>query len=419
MHKERQSTTTRHSSKRGKTRPKHRKKTNNTAQNQQTHHSTAEHQTAQRNRSQHKNATRHGHAKQQDAPRPSTTQTKTARTTTERQGTTQKKKAENIAARDNRTQQEQPNKTKRNTAPDSKAREPSQTQACHTAPGETHNAPQTAPPTAPHTSASHSHRHRNRPRTAQRAKKKNNKQGSGKENKNQAPRTKPKGGARKSNKAGGGKKKRKKKRGGGALDAKAQGTPGQKTRDTGDNGGAQTKEEPETKGHSKLGNPSPEGAEQRRRTKRPQEKVRRTRTRPGGRPARPGQGEHAHAHTRGTRAWRPPTRKGRSSRPHETALVHRPSPPSRSPGLTPERPARDNPERVRRRASPEPLPRQGPAAGTKSPVLGRPPRALCSRPVKPGAQAPGMGKGTTASGKPTGAPRATGPNEARGTNTGP
>ena len=39
-----------------------------------------------------------------------------------------------------------------------------------------------------------------------------------------------------------------------------------------------------------------------------------------------------------------------------------------------------------------------------SPVLGQPPRAPRSRPVKPGAQAPGVGKGTTASGKPTGAP---------------
>ena len=53
-----------------------------------------------------------------------------------------------------------------------------------------------------------------------------------------------------------------------------------------------------------------------------------------------------------------------------------------------------------------------------SPVLGRPPRAPRSHPVKPGAQAPGVGKGTTASGKPTGAPRATGPDEARRTTRG-
>ena len=41
-----------------------------------------------------------------------------------------------------------------------------------------------------------------------------------------------------------------------------------------------------------------------------------------------------------------------------------------------------------------------------SAVLGWPPRAPRSHPVKPGAQAPRVGKGTTASGKPTGAPGA-------------
>ena len=76
--------------------------------------------------------------------------------------------------------------------------------------------------------------------------------------------------------------------------------------------------------------------------------------------------KHAHAHTHGMRAWRPPTRKGRCRRPHETAPVHRPRPPlkdgrygkpdpsvtgsthahhgsARSPRRTPEGPARDNP----------------------------------------------------------------------------
>ena len=94
--------------------------------------------------------------------------------------------------------------------------------------------------------------------------------------------------------------------------------------------------------------------------------MRRTRTRPGGRPARPGQKEQAHAHAHGTRAWRPPTRKGRCRRPHATTPVHRPSPLSnderhgkpdasvtgsthanhrsaRSPRPTPKGPARDNP----------------------------------------------------------------------------
>ena len=43
------------------------------------------------------------------------------------------------------------------------------------------------------------------------------------------------------------------------------------------------------------GHHSPEGAKQSKKTKRPKEKVRRTTTRPGGRPARPGHKEHAHA----------------------------------------------------------------------------------------------------------------------------
>ena len=94
--------------------------------------------------------------------------------------------------------------------------------------------------------------------------------------------------------------------------------------------------------------------------------VRRTITHPGGRPARPGQEGQANAHTHGTRAWCPPTRKGRCRRPLETAPVHQPSPPSnngrhwksdtsvtgsahanhrsaRSQRPTPEGPARDNP----------------------------------------------------------------------------
>ena len=85
------------------------------------------------------------------------------------------------------------------------------------------------------------------------------------------------------------------------------------------------------------------------------------------------------------------------------------------PGTTPSR----GPERVQRGARPAPLPRQGPAAGTKTPVLGRPPHAPRSHPVKPEATAPGVGEGTTATGKRTGAPRATGPDEARRTNAGP
>ena len=123
--------------------------------------------------------------------------------------------------------------------------------------------------------------------------------------------------------------------------------------------GAQTKDQD-------RGKPSQEGAKQSRKTKRPKKKVRRTRTRPRGRLARPGQDRRAHAHTHGTRAWCPLTRKGRCRRPHETAPVHRPSPLStdgrygkpdtsvtgsthanhrsaRSPRPTPEGPAGDKP----------------------------------------------------------------------------
>ena len=84
------------------------------------------------------------------------------------------------------------------------------------------------------------------------------------------------------------------------------------------------------------------------------------------------------------------------------------------PGTTPSR----DPERVRRGGSAARLLGQGPAAGTMSPVLGRPPCAPRSCPANPGLRAPGVGEGTLATGKPTGAPRATGPDEERRTNRG-
>ena len=159
---------------------------------------------------------------------------------------------------------------------------------------------------------------------------------------------------------------------------KAQGTRGRQPGKARDRGGTRQKrtDKPKKKTKKKRarqkqkdqnrGYPRPEEAQQGRRTKQPQENVRRIKTRPGGRPARPGQGEHAHVHTHGTRAWRPPTRKGRCRRRHETAPVHWPSPPSndgrygkpdasvtgsthanrrraRSPRPAPEGPARDNP----------------------------------------------------------------------------
>ena len=53
-----------------------------------------------------------------------------------------------------------------------------------------------------------------------------------------------------------------------------------------------------------------------------------TRPRPRGQPARPGKEGQAHAHTYGTRVWRPPTYKGRCRSPHKRAPVHQPSPSS-------------------------------------------------------------------------------------------
>ena len=87
--------------------------------------------------------------------------------------------------------------------------------------------------------------------------------------------------------------------------------------------------------------------------------------------------------------------------------VHTHKPPQRTPpktdaGTTPSRGAK----RVRRGANPAPLPQQGPAVGTMSPVLGRPPRAPSSRPGNRGAKTPWVAKGTIVSGKPTRAPRA-------------
>ena len=67
---------------------------------------------------------------------------------------------------------------------------------------------------------------------------------------------------------------------------------------------------------------------QRANQERPKERCGAPKRAMEGPPTRPGQAGHAHAHTRGTWAWRPSTRNGRCRRPHETAPVHRPSPPS-------------------------------------------------------------------------------------------
>ena len=91
----------------------------------------------------------------------------------------------------------------------------------------------------------------------------------------------------------------------------------------------------------------------------------------------------------------------------ETTAAHAAQDRSRRdpPGTTSSR----GPQRIRCGPSPVPLPRQGPEAGTMSPVLSRPPIAPHSCPVNIGARVPGVGEGTAATGMPTGAQRATGP----------
>ena len=138
-------------------------------------------------------------------------------------------------------------------------------------------------------------------------------------------------------------------------------------------------------------------------------KVRRAKTRLGGRPARPGQEGRAHAHTLGTRACRPLTRKGSFWLPHETAPVHQPSPPLRpdasvtrsthanhrsasSPRPTPEGPARENqiagPQTGETRSGPSAPASAGASGGHKEP--GSRPASACPAqpPNKSGIESP-------------------------------
>ena len=131
-----------------------------------------------------------------------------------------------------------------------------------------------------------------------------------------------------------GRKKREKKTTGrgrrrkGKQGAKAQGSPGRKPKKARDKEGARKTTKQEEKKRTERGaTPAWRGPSKAERRSGPRKKVRRTRTRPGGRPARPVQDGRAHAHTHGTLAWHPPTRKGRCRISHETAPVHRPSPP--------------------------------------------------------------------------------------------
>ena len=93
----------------------------------------------------------------------------------------------------------------------------------------------------------------------------------------------------KKNTQGRGRQKNKQRRGGeGPQDAKVQGTQGRKTRNAGDKGGAQEgrKREKEPQNNTSRATPAQRGpSRQGEQQEWPQEKVRRTKTRPGGRPA--------------------------------------------------------------------------------------------------------------------------------------
>ena len=85
--------------------------------------------------------------------------------------------------------------------------------------------------------------------------------------------------------------------------AKAQGTQGREAQKAGDSGGARGKvgrkgKEGKKKTHPKRGQTKPGGGRPKKRDQTVTGKVRRTKTRPGGWPARPGQEEHAHTHAR-------------------------------------------------------------------------------------------------------------------------
>ena len=141
-----------------------------------------------------------------------------------------------------------------------------------------------------------------------------------------------------------------------------------------------------------------------------------------------------------------PIQKGRYQRPHETAPVHRLSPPSNDgwygkpdasvTGSTHARPRQRTqpkteaggtrqghhsrrPQTGTTRCAPSAPASAGASGRLKSPVLGRPPRAPRSHPIKLGATGPWVGEGTTATGRPTRGMRATGPDEARRSNAGP
>ena len=234
--------------------------------------------------------------------------------------------------------------------------------------------------------------------------------------------------------------KRKKKGGGRTSRRKGPRQPGLNHTECRRHRGCKGKKKTHSNTH-KQGNPSPEGAEQTERAPRPATGKGEAHENAFGRPARPTRPGRARTRTHprdpsvvcsylkgvvwastqdssGAPAGAPVQRwtvreTGHvSDRVHtrQTTAAHAARDQRRrdQPGTTPS----PGPKRVRSGASPAPLPWQGPAAGTKSPVLGRPPRAPRSCRGNPGLKAPGRGWHHR-DGQPTRALTATGLEEAR------
>ena len=97
------------------------------------------------------------------------------------------------------------------------------------------------------------------------------------------------GGVKKNDRPGGGEERKTKRQGTRHPGPGTQGSKRQRGRAKKKRGGEGRGNKGGPTKDQKKGNPSPEGAEQDRKTEQPEEKVRRTETRPGGRPAQPSQ----------------------------------------------------------------------------------------------------------------------------------
>ena len=207
--------------------PKHRNKTNNTAQNQETHHGTAEHQTAQRNRSQHNNnATAPRHTARRTTGEPHTDQNNT-----DKHGNAQNNAKKKTSREHSSTRQQRTTKTAQHDQPQHHAGQ----QGARTQPstGTPHSTRQNTQRTTDRSGNSTTHQHTPQPQTHKKTPHRTTgtkrKQQTGqrkkieqqteqrKKKQRKTPRTKHKGGAKKKKKQGGGRQKKikKKNKGGG------------------------------------------------------------------------------------------------------------------------------------------------------------------------------------------------------------